>query len=235
MAIFPQIKTESIVQTDDMTRLFAGDSFATQDEPAVSNVEIEPESGAGFISVFNANKKNWFLDWSYAGVSRTVTATVRVTTDGSPVSKTVDFDIITPADDLLFSDDGDLLALENEVLNYVPGGRTSWLNVHRKAQEIILGEIDERGIQNTDGSRITKDQIIEVDDVKRWSTYLALAIIFENISNEPGDTFALKAAGFTDSARFHAERSFLRIDFNKDGTATKGEQEPVRSSRLIRQ
>ncbi len=85
MAIFPNLKLEDIVQINDKTRLDASKSF-TADEAAVTLVEIEPESAAGFIDItptVATNSKQYFLDWSYSGTSRTVTVSVRITTDGA--------------------------------------------------------------------------------------------------------------------------------------------------------
>jgi hypothetical protein len=59
--IFPLVESEPIVQVSDKTRLSAVKSFKSNDEPAISLVEIEPESGSGFINVTGSpiNSKNW--------------------------------------------------------------------------------------------------------------------------------------------------------------------------------
>ena len=60
MAIFPHIELEDIVQVNDRTRLSAIKSFVSKDEAAVTLVEIEPESGSGFIDVTGAKQADWF-------------------------------------------------------------------------------------------------------------------------------------------------------------------------------
>jgi len=234
--IFPELKAESKIQTDDKIRLDATMCFVDKSESAITLVEIEPEAGNGFINVTGTKFKDWFLDWKYSGASRTVTATVRVTTDGAPVSKSISIQVLTPADDKLFSSDDDLLAIESEALKFLPEHRSSFLNVHRKAQELILSYLDESGFTNDDGSRITKDQVTEIEDVNKWSTYLVLWMIFQDISNKPDDTFAVKAKEYLGRSNFHKERSFIRLDLDSDGTADPGEGEfqSIRTQRMIR-
>lgn len=237
MAIFPNLILEKDIQVNDKTRLDASKSFVTQDEAAITLVEIEPEAAAGFIDVTPSpatKASDYFLDWQYSGATRTVTATVRITTDGAPVTFSDTIEVTTAADDMLLSNDKDLTAIEEDILKFVPKGRNSWLNVHRKAQQLILDEIDERGITNTDGTRITKDQLVEIEDFRQWSAYMTLWLIMNDISNSVDDKFANKAASYKNTMDFHRERSFMRIDFNKDGNIDAGEKEPVRSSRLIR-
>lgn len=234
--IFPEIKAESVIQVEDKIRLDASMSFVDKSEAAITLVEIEPESGSGFVNVTGTKARDWYLDWKYAGISRVVTASVRITTDAAPVTKTFDIQVLTEADDNLFSSDDDLMSIESEILKYLPEHRSSFLNVHRKAQDLILSEIDESGFTNDDGSRITKDQVTEVEDVNKWSMYLVLWMIFQDLSNKPDDTFAVKSKEYLGRSNFHKERSFIRLDLNKDGTADPGEGEfqSIRTQRMIR-
>lgn len=237
MAIFPKLTLEKTVQVDDKTRLDATLSF-TSNENAVTLVEIDPGDGTGFLDVTPApatKTSEYLLDWVYS-TDGTFTVSARITTDGAPVTETMDIEIVTAANDKLFSDDQDfdgIIELQ-ERLKLVEKGRYSHLKYHRKAQEEILDEIDAAGIYNSDGTSITKDQIFVTNDVNNWSTYLTLHLIYMDKSNTPGDHWEMKAMKFKKRGDFYKERSFLRIDFNKDDSVSLGEFEPVRSSRMVR-
>ena len=110
--IFPNLILENIVQENDKTRLDATKSFISKDEAAVTLVEIEPYTGAGYIDVTGTSSKDWYLDWSYP-TDGNKTVTVRITTDGGPVSSSKTIWIIDSVDDNLFSYDQDLTAIED--------------------------------------------------------------------------------------------------------------------------
>ena len=235
MAIFGNLKLENIVQVGDKTRLNAVDSFVSKDEAAITLIEVEPFSGLGFVDITAANSRDWFLDWQYeAAQAGTVTVSLRITTDGAPVTSTFDLTVLTAAEDNLYSADSDLTASESDILRFLPEGRNSFLNVHRDAQSIILAELDESGITNRDGSRLTKDQIVDVEEVNKWSRYLVLWLIMSDNSNAVDDIFNQKAMMYKDRANFHKERAFIRLDLNKDGDATPGEYQPIRSPYMDR-
>lgn len=230
--IFPNLEVESILQVNDKTRINATKSYVSKDETAITLVEIDPGDGT-FRTVTGSGSKDWFLDWEYS-TDGEKTVLARVTTDGSPVTKSAIINVVSVLEDNLFSNDGNLTALESDILNYIPKGKSSFLNVHRKAQSIILSEIDERGITNTDGSRILKSQIVDIEDFKKWSAYLTMWLIQQDLSNSVDDKFDQKAKFYKQRMDFHRERSFLRIDFNKDGNVSAGEKVSVRTARMIR-
>ena len=212
------LELENTVQVGDKTRLSAIKSFVTKDEAPVTKVEIEPEGGNGFIDVTGKSQDDWFLDWIYTGVSRTVTVSVRITTDGSPSTSTDTIKVVTAADDYLFSSDKDLVALEPDIMKWVPDGRSSWLNVHRAAQEKIMDWLNKSGLQDSDGKPFTKADLLDLNEVKYWSRDLTLGLIFRGISNAIGDVFDKKSEEYMRDADKGPERAKLRLDVSHDGT-----------------
>ena len=232
MAIFPNLELEDTVQVNDKTRLSAIKSFVSKDNAAISNVEIEPESGSGYITVYNSNSNNWFLDWQYA-TAGTKTVSCRVTAgSNSTVTKTIIS--ISAADDKLWSSDTDLTAYESDILKWVVAGRNSFLNVHRKSQKLILDWFDEQRICDKDGNRLTKSSIIETEDLKKMSTLLTLSLIFESISNKPEDVFDVKAKFYNSLYMSARERGRIRFDYDNDATQEKSENVDNRSGMMFR-
>lgn len=224
MAIFGILELEPVVQVDDKIRLSAKKSFVSKDEAAISLVRIEPEAGAGFIDVTGSNYKDWYLDWSYSGTSRSVTVSVEITTDGAPVTFTKDLQVFTAEDDQLFSTDDDLINKENDILKWVQDGRSSFLNVHRQARDLVLTYLDESGKTDRDGNRLTAESIVDVEEVREWAAALTLKLIFKSISNAVDDVFAEKAKMYSSQVKIHRNRTFLRFDYDGDGKLSKAEK-----------
>ena len=233
MAMFPNLFFEGTVQVNDRTRLDASSTYVDKSEAALTSVEIEPEAAAGFISVFDTNKNNWFLDYQYATDGAKV-VTVRVDNGSGPVTATFTINVLTAVDDYLFSTDQDLLAVRSDILKYLPEPKNSYLNVHRKAQELILANLDERGIVDNEGNKLDKADVVDISEVNEWSTYLTLKLIFEDLSNAVDDVFERDAKRYETQMLRHRDRSFLRLDLNNDGTIVLGEGVNVKSLGLIR-
>ena len=235
--IFPSLSYETVLQVEDKTRLNASLSFSNSD--SITDVLIEPEAGAGFISVFNSDNTKWFLDWAYEtdGIK---TITVRVETDApSSRDRTYDINILTKEDDSLFSGDSDLIPYEPDILNYLPKGKNSYLYAHRKAQDIIIAYLDEQRIWKEDASRITKQDIASISDnevreqFNQWSTFQTLLIIFESFQVSNDDIFEEKRAYYTTLRDGARNRSALRLDLNGDSELDQLPYD-IRTLRMIR-
>ena len=218
--IFPCLELEDTLQINDKTRFDARKSFASN-EGEIALVTITPEEGVAAIDVSDTR----FLDWQYAtpGVKTvTLTLSLKEEDDGEseapePVTFTKTINVVTPQEDGLFSSDADLVACEDSILQFVREGRNSYLDKHRAAQTLILDYLDEQRLWDKDNKRLSKDALIEPSDIKTWSTYLTLSIIFEGISNAVDDIFSVKAAKYKALAEQKKGRAILRLDTNGDG------------------
>ncbi len=235
--IFPDLEIESIVQVDDQTRLSALKSFISKDENPISKVEINPEGDddADFIEVTGANEREWYLDWRYAGASRDADITVRVTTDVDTIQTiTKTISVLSSDDDRLFSSDQDLIGLEPSILKYVSLGRSSFLNVHRAAQEKILESLDESGIVGADGLKLTKAAMVDLSEVRAWSRDLTLHLIFKSLINSVDDIFTKKMEFYASEVLQRKARAVLRLDTNADGEIDLSEGVSTVSMNLVR-
>ncbi len=223
MSIFGKLILEPTVQEDDKTRLNATKSFVSKDEADITLVEIEPEASAGFIDVTGTSSNDWFLDWEYS-TDGDKTVSLRLTTDGGPVVFTEDIEVVTEADDKLFSNDDDLKRHEPSVLNWIISGRNTFKDMHRRAQTLILDFFRIQGYRNQDGTNVSKDEILDILEVKEWSTYMVLKLVFEGRSNDPEDIFREKSRTYNSEMIAARESVFKVYDFNKDGDLTASEQ-----------
>jgi len=161
--------------------------------------------------------------------------TVRVTTDGAPVTFSKDIEVITPEDDELFSSDQDILAYEPNILEWVKEGRNSFLDVHRESQIEIFKWLDNNGYHNTDGTPLDKSNVISISEFSDWSKFMTIKIIFEGLSNATDDIFHEKALRYREREYTSRDRSIIRIDKDGDGDADQSEAIDLRSIRLIKE
>jgi hypothetical protein len=103
-------------------------------------------------------------------------------------------------------------------MKYLPEHRSSWNFCHRLAQKEILDYLDESGKVNEDGSKLTKDQIVDVSEVNALATFKTLRIIYESMSNAPDDFFIKKAKFWSEYEAKANLRCVSRFDYDKNGT-----------------
>lgn len=245
MAVFGVIKTEELVQVNDKTRISCIDTYKTPGEEAYEKIEIEPDTGVGFIDVTGTlsdveNYKNWYLDWQYStDGDKTITLKV-TTTDGAVVPTltehtfTKTLSVIDEVDDKLFSTDEMLTSVVSDILRWIPEGRNSFKREHREAQKRILSWLDENGFKDTSGNKLTKASIVDVSEVREWSKYLTLMIIYDGISNAIDDVFQQQARRFESLSVTARNRKYLRVDYTGDGTVSTGEKYMQTTVKLVR-
>lgn len=228
--IFPHLDLEPIVQVNDRTRLSALKSFVTNDEQAIDLVMIKPGASASFITVDDTDR---YLDWSFSA-SGTYTVTARVSASGASADITGTISVVSVAADKLFSTDADLKLHEPDILNWVSPGRNSFLNIHRRAQKLILEELRREGYVDTSGDPYTKAAFVDVEEVKQWSTMWVLQLIFEGISNATDDVFHEKSVRYSALRQTWGKTVFLRLDADGSGATDDGEGIDTASSFVAR-
>lgn len=145
--------------------------------------------------------------------------TLSVNNGGVAVTKDVYQKVYSVIGDALYSGDGDLQVFENDILKWVPVGRASYLNIHRRAQEKIIEWLDQNGFTNINGRKYDKFDIIDVTEVRPWATYLALELIFRDIGNAKDDVFKEKAERYEKEVVAAKQRAIIRLDVDDDGDA----------------
>lgn len=213
MAIFANLICEAAVQVDDKTRLDARKSFVTNNDTAITKIEIEPHTGDGFIDVTS----DGYLDYCYQtnGI-KVVTAKITNASGFDTVSKSIQ--VYSELEDGLLSNDFDLLIYESGILQYVRDGRNTFIDYHRRSKKMILEYLFSIDITNSDGSRIQASQITDVEEFRSWSIYNTLYIIYLGLTNTKDDIYYQKSKQYYSELLKVRNKAILKIDFNKDGT-----------------
>lgn len=233
MAIFGDIKNEIYVQVNDKTRIDCSGSYVTKGNADITLVEIQPYTAAGYIDVTGASSNDWYLDYEYS-TDGDKTVTLRITTDGAPSTFTSTITVLTVTNDKLLSNDADLQLHEPDILKYIREGRNSYLDVHRRSRDLILDWLNENGHVDKNGAALTKAALVNTEEFRKWSTYLALRLIFDGISNQVDDIFAIKARRYDSFANEARNRAILRVDIDGSGTVGNNEGVNVRSMGILR-
>jgi len=142
--------------------------------------------------------------------------------------------VLQETGDALFSNDSDLVSHEHDILKYVPPGRSSFKQTHRRVQELILAWLDEQGYVNVFGHKFTKFDIKDVEEVRQWATAMALKLIFRSVANAIDDVFSEKAKEYAIQEIVHRNRAVLRIDIDEDGEVDSHEQLGIGSGTVVR-
>jgi hypothetical protein len=226
--IFVKIDSESKLQTNDKTRMKVS-LLTMPDTSAATAVYIQAEASGATYDITS----DLFFDYIYSSSgTKIVTATAYVD-ESTEYTGEVSIEVVTPAEDNLFSIDADILAYEPEILNYVREGRSSWLDKHRAIQAFILDELLAKGYLKNDDTPYASSDVFSTD-FKKWSAFLVLSAIYEELSNAIGDIFEQKSIRYKDKALQASNRCFLYLDKNGDGTIDKNEKENILSTTLVR-
>lgn len=234
--IFFNVVTESIVQVDDMTRIDATKIQVTPDEGNITLVRISPDNGTTWFDVTSTNSDKWFLDWAFSANAEQ-TIKVEVTTDSS-VATEKDYTLtsISIEDDCLFSSDEDLEILEPEIKCYLKRGRCSFLDVHRMSKKIIMDWLQRQiQVKDCDGGvprKLVDKDLFCKEEIKTWSIYQSLLIIFRGLSNQTDDVFRDKLNDYREEMNAARARAEVTVDVNQDGTADY--KESLRTAVLTR-
>jgi hypothetical protein len=234
--IFPYIETEEVVQIGDRTRLDASKTYASKGLLTITKVEIEPETGAGFIDVTGSKASDWLTDWEYL-TAGTKTITIKVTDSDTPTpseyTRTGTIEVLTEADDALWSTDGDLVAEEPDVLKYVRRGRNTFKDIHREAQRQILQLLDRKGYR-IQGRKIVAADLVDKSEAAEMSKYLALYMIMAGQRSQTDDVYQAKADKYMSKYQIASQRQIIGIDLDGDGTVSEGEGVNIATAKLVR-
>lgn len=204
------------VQVDEKFRIDATKTFLHPGDANIQSITIVPEDGADTYTVTSDK----YLDYAYDSAgTKTITVTLNHTGQGGSVTKTDTIEVVSEADEKLFSVDSDLISHEPQILEYLPSYKSDYRYVHRLAQSMILAKLDEMGIHDDEGEKLTIDDVIDITEFKQLSKYMSLRLVFESLSNQVDDIFHHKYRRYYDFEQDAWNRVKIRMDLDNDGTS----------------
>lgn len=231
--IVPVLHCEKVLQVKDLTRFDASRSILVKGSAdPINSVKIKLGASGPEIEVFNAQPKNWFVDYAFNDPGATeITLTVASASESASVTETIN--ILTAEEDALFSGDADLISLESDIMKWLPNGRSSFLDLHRKSQSLIVDWVNRQGYRDDKGDKFTKAAFKDNSDVNLWSVYTTLKLFFMGVQNATDDVFKKKADYYHKLEIEARDRAILDLDMDGDGEVDKHEGPDIRSGRLF--
>jgi hypothetical protein len=187
-----------------------------------TSVGGKPFAQSGYLSW--ANKTDWTASNQAGTDADLMLYWVRIKT-------TVNLDILTALKSILniYSDDNLLRAYFPELIsdaNYLPAGKTNFLDQHIGAKDLVVLRLKQRKIINDEF------QIIESNDVAIAAVYAAAMLILQPIATSPDTKAILDTAkqGFDDEIG----RVSFQVDANEDGVVSDYERVQLTSVKVVR-
>jgi hypothetical protein len=208
--IFCVVQNEKLVQENDKTRIDLSGSFSPDGE-LITKYEVSFD-GIEFYDITS----NKYIDWLFL-VEDSYQVLARVSGAYSEHTKAVNIDVLSADSDKLFSDDSDLISCENDIMGFVRDGRNSFIDIHREAQRRILKRLDEMKIWDADGDKLTKEAIVDIDEVNTWSKYYVLEMIFGSLADTVDDIYSVKNKNYSTLRKHAEEHCIVGLDLNGDG------------------
>lgn len=195
----------------------------------------------GFLDDSKALSRSGFITWdrNQANEAMTVVSTTelywyRISTNA--ILEEVTLQTITG----LFSDDQDLMIEIPEITTAYMPSKTSHFNAHLAARNDIIQALRNQGNRTLNHSSgedkdLTFWDILEIEQLKQASVYLALSKIFFNLSDQIDDKLSERTSFYYNKFEKAFKLAFLSIDKDDNGLKDTDEELPeVKSLRVTR-
>lgn len=231
MSRFGVIKSDDKVFKNDKIRFDASKSFVTPDETLATpkNHEISFDAGVTWIDITTPK----VCDFIYTSIgTKTVQLRITTTSGNSVESRTIE--VLDLDNKKLFSKDSDLYRHEPEIDNLLPKKWSSWNLNHLEAQKIFMDWLDEKGIFNKNGKKYEVADLLDLEEVRQWSVYKCLELIYRGNVNVANDVSDQKSKTYAAEADKKLAKSQIALDYNEDGEANAGERTDLYSVNINR-
>jgi hypothetical protein len=219
-AMFIQMETPNSTPSTLSLQVYDGSAWVT---PSLVKDETAGLSRSGFIL------------WDKVGMTQTSIdntpkfyCRISLASDGSAIS----FRGIN----IIFSDDSRLRANYPPINSsaFYPTGETSHILTHVATRDDIIMRLRKRYQKQNDSSDVNEMinafDIIDIFEIREAATYLALAKIFFNMSDNDDDQWFKKYKHWNDKYNAAFETAYLSIDSNDDGIDDDEEVQAVTES-----
>lgn len=226
--VFGILKSDEKVFTGDKIRFNAEETFAAPGV-TITLYEISVDNGSTYYDITAKKMVDWIF--SSAGTKNII---LKVTASSGVQTFPKDIEVLDLTAAKLFSKDNDLFAYEPDIYKYLPKKWSSWNALHYEAQKYILQWLDDKGVLDKNGESYGVDDILDIKQVREFSMMKVIQLIYQGNSNQAGDIFSINAEKYTILVDEKAAKTYLRLDFNKNGELDPNEGTNLRSVGLIR-
>ena len=139
---------------------------------------------------------------------------------------------------LVLSNDKDLRFVPN-LSAHLSDGATSFIAFHQEARNQIIQNLRNsgkkiNGYEDIFLKQVDQFDLLDIEELKQASKYLALHLIFDDLSKSNDDQYFTKAEKYLESYEASLNSRLLSIDTNNNGKKDEVENVAVQFTRIIR-
>lgn len=128
---------------------------------------------------------------------------------------------------LVLSNDEDF-SFVPDISGHLGQGSTSFIAFHQEARNQIIQRIRNSGMKirdydSLDAKEVDQFDLLDIDSFKQASKYLALNLIFEDLSKSEDDQYATKAERYFEKYEMSLNDRMISIDTNNNGIKDESE------------
>lgn len=185
----------------------------------------------GFYDDSDALKRSGFVRWDRNQVSEAKTIINAVEKYWYKLDLSGDSsEIVLSGMNIVFSDDDDLKSELFEIDQYLPSGQSSHILTHAACRDEIIQDLNllgkkKKNPNNKYFSNISAFDLLDTSEVKLAATYLALAKIMFNVSDQVDDAYLQKSQIYRSKYNDIINNMNIWIDFDDDGLRDDDERE----------
>lgn len=214
-----------------------------------ATLTVEYHNGTSYVAVdnlldeTNGFKRSGFIhfdlptDWAESTVASDEKYYIRISSNVD-LTGTMAFQGMN----IVYSDDQDLKSIYPGIMAYLNQDlpETTYILRHENSRNLIVQDIRNRGFTKKRAladryEAIDEWDLIHVEEVRQWSTYLTLANIFSSLQSNQTDLYKEKAEDFEKKAEAYKAAFYLTLDKDDDGAEDSAEsQGDIHSRRLVR-
>jgi len=141
---------------------------------------------------------------------------------------------------IVFSDDNDLAEKVANISAYLVSGSSSHILSHVAARKTIIQDLRNSGKLKIDPNtgrfkNLNMFDLLDIGQIREASTWKALSIIFDDVSDRPDDKYNQRALKYNSRYKTHLNQlQFLSIDVNDDGRQDINEEQASTTVAILR-
>jgi len=205
---------------------------------SLSTLKVEYETASGFVDVDNLIDytsglgESGKVSWEVSGtqISSTLFGKTlywyKLSVNVDTVSRTL------LGLNVLFSNDKDLSEEYPNIETNLPLGATSFVNFHASARKDIVQSLRKKF--DVKANLLTQYDLLNNEEVKQASKYLALSKIFDWLSDAPKDKWSEKSAFYYNKHADYLVGIELTIDSNDNGVIDTVEKSVIQYVQIVR-
>lgn len=211
---------------------------------SVPALDLKYHNGSSFVVVPNVEDRTFgltkcgFVLWDNEEFSEELSSQSSIELYWYKLTTSIPASVDVKGINLVLSDDKDFGFIPN-IMSYRPAAISSFIGFHQEARNIIVQNIRNSGksilgFNDLTSKSVDQFDLLDIEDFRQASKYLALHLIFDHLSKAGDDQYALKAKNYFDRYTDSLNSRLVSIDTNNDGKKDASEMNAMKTVMVVR-